>query len=174
MIFEIVLKVMSVRAAKQSMPRNKFTKGEDRKLRECVRKFGTSNWKAVSSLMPGRNMRQCKDRWEKYLSPDVDNSPFTIDDDIKILKYYSIYGGKWKDLSKLMKGRTDTSIKSRYKLLIRHRETIELLENSKPDMIKEKETQEENRNSEMKVSEIVDSSKLFSSIDEVYSDLSFL
>ena len=73
-----------------------------------------------------------------------------------------------------MKGRTDTSIKSRYKLLIRHGETIELLENSKPDMIKEKETQEENRNSEMKVSEIVDSSKLFSSIDEVYSDLSFL
>lgn len=31
--------------------------------------------------MPGRNARQCKDRWEKYLNPDINFQPFTQEED---------------------------------------------------------------------------------------------
>lgn len=164
-----------MRAARQSLPRNKFTKGEDRKLKECVKRFGRGNWKQISTFMPRRNARQCKDRWEKYLNPDVDNSPFSVDDDIKILKFYSVFGGKWKELSKMMPGRTDTSIKSRYKLLVRHGETLELLENMKKgDKVQEHLIDDEKSPDEIKDIDVSESAKIFSTLGDVYSEMNFL
>ena len=103
-----------------SLPKNKFSESEDNKLRHAVEQYGTNNWKAVSKLLNGRNARQCKDRWEKYLSPNINWKPFSPEDDLLILKCYNLYGPKWMKISKHFQGRTDISIKSRYLLLQRH------------------------------------------------------
>lgn len=119
---------------KRIHPNNKFTPSEDEKLRSIVESNGsTMNWKAISKMMPGRNARQCKDRWEKFLSPELIVAPFTLEEDIQILKLYNEIGSKWVQISKLMKGRSDTSIKSRFQLLQRHNETLESLIEKKTD-----------------------------------------
>ena len=57
--------------AKKTHPRAKFTKEEDEMLKNLVENFGDNNWQVISSKMPGRNSRQCRERWQNYLSPDV-------------------------------------------------------------------------------------------------------
>lgn len=72
----------------KSHPRVPFTKAEDKKLRELVNRHGTSNWIPISKQMPGRNARQCRDRWLNYLSPDVVNGPWTAEEDELLVKKY--------------------------------------------------------------------------------------
>lgn len=117
-------------ASSSSLPKNKFFDAEDNKLRNAVHQYGTGNWKLISKFMNGRNARQCKDRWEKYLSPNINWNPFSVEDDIEILRCYNLYGPKWMKISKHFKGRTDISIKSRYLLLQRHGTTIDQLQSS--------------------------------------------
>lgn len=112
-------------------PKNKFSSDEDNKLRSLVNQYGESNWLMISKYIPGRNARQCKDRWEKFLSPYVNTKPFSIDEDIEILTLYQKIGSKWTAISKQLKGRSDTSVKSRCQLLIRHKETVESLTKNK-------------------------------------------
>lgn len=122
-------------ASCEAISKNKFTYNDDRKLKKWVRILG-ADWKSIAEKMRNKNARQCKDRWEKYLAPSVNNSPYTIDEDILILKYYKMIGAKWVEMSKYIPGRSDVSLKSRYKLLMRHGKTQEMLEKVKSNMIK--------------------------------------
>lgn len=45
-----------------------WTKEEDDLLRRAVAKCGTSNYTAVSRLVPGRTRHQCRDRWLFHLA----------------------------------------------------------------------------------------------------------
>lgn len=119
----------------KSNPKNKFTYAEDRKLRKFVRLFG-EDWKTIASKMLVKNARQCKDRWEKYLSPSISHNPFTLEEDIMILQYYNKIGPKWMQISRFISGRTDILVKMRYRYLTRHGITLESL-------IASKETEEE-------------------------------
>lgn len=110
-------------------PNNMFTDIEDRRLHTLVAQYGNKNWKKIAKMMPGRNPRQCKDRWEKYLSPEVNLGPYTKDEDLFILQQYEQLGPKWMKIGKMMKGRSDIGVKSRYNLLKRHNITIESLMN---------------------------------------------
>lgn len=76
-------------------------------------------------MLPGRNARQCKDRYEKYLDPNINVSPFTQEEDKKLLSLRELYGPKWILISKHFNNRSDNSLKSRYKLLMRQNKTKE-------------------------------------------------
>ena len=47
---------------------SRFSNEEDKKLKELVNKHGDKDWIIISSYMPGRNSRQCRERWNNYLS----------------------------------------------------------------------------------------------------------
>lgn len=129
-------------AASESISKNKFTYAEDRRLRKYVRLFG-NDWKAIASKMLVKNSRQCKDRWEKYLSPSISHSPFSVDEDILILKHYNAIGPKWMQIARYINGRTDVLIKARFRYLMKHGHTLESLEASKnkTEKIEEQQTQ---------------------------------
>lgn len=99
--------------------RNNFNKSEDRQLIELVHKYGESNWDEISEYLPGRNPRQCRDRWLKHLSPKINHSPFTPEEDQRLLKLREEIGPKWILISQRFKNRTDNILKSRYKQLMR-------------------------------------------------------
>lgn len=96
----------------------KFTQEEDNKLVSLVQIYG-QNWQKISIEMGNRNVRQCKERYENYLSPNVNRSQFTEEEDRLLLEKYRILGPKWVTIAKLFKGRTDSAIKSRFLLLKR-------------------------------------------------------
>lgn len=96
-----------------------FSKEEDKKLIKVVRKFGENNWKIVSLYVENRTVRQCRERWKKFLCPSLNHSSWTKEEDEILLKKYKEYGPKWSQISKYFQNRTDINIKTRFSVLAR-------------------------------------------------------
>ena len=108
-------------------PKMKFTPEEDEKLQELINQYGIKDWSIISNLMKTRNPRQCRERWVNYLSPIVNLSPFSIEEDFVLLKKYGEIGPKLVQISKFMNNRSDTSVKSRFLVLKRRGISLEIL-----------------------------------------------
>ena len=106
-------------------PKDKFTSEEDNLLVELVSQIGEDNWALISSKINGRNTRQCRERWNKYLSPKVNTSAWTIEEDNLLYSKYNEFGAKWKQIAKYFIQRTDINVKNRFLKLERHRKKKE-------------------------------------------------
>jgi hypothetical protein len=51
-----------------------WAEDEDSKLKEAVKTYGGKNWVAIAALVPGRTKRQCYDRWNDILEPNIDGA----------------------------------------------------------------------------------------------------
>jgi hypothetical protein len=67
--------------------------------------------------MFNRNSRQCKDRWEYYLSPKVDLSLWTKEEDNLLIQKRKEYGAHWMKIHAFFPKRTDTALKNRWTFL---------------------------------------------------------
>lgn len=109
-------------------PKEKFSAEEDSKLHELVKKYGENNWYYIAQEMDGRNIRQCRERWRNYLSPEVKNGPWTKEEDDLLFYSYKRYGPKWKFIASFFPDRTDINIKSRWqvhtRLFMRQKKSI--------------------------------------------------
>ncbi|EAY18843.1 Myb-like DNA-binding domain containing protein [Trichomonas vaginalis G3] len=112
---------------RKAHPKVKFTVEDDAKLKSLVETYGETDWNLISQKMETRNPRQCRERWENYLSPKVNHSPFTPAEDIQLLTLYEELGAKWVQISKRFNNRTDISVKSRWMVLKRRNITKESL-----------------------------------------------
>ena len=106
-------------AVEKRYHRNPFTSEEDALLQQLVIRYGCSRWGKIAKMMPNRNIRQVKERWFNYLAPGISKTPWTDEEDQLLLSYINLIGRKWMMISKLFTGRTDTQVKSRYKVLVR-------------------------------------------------------
>ena len=96
---------------------HKFRPEEDMKLRRLVSKYGELAWNEIAAEMDERNARQCHDRWTYYLSPALNCSPWTQEEDKRLIRLAKQYKGKWVAISKHFNRRTDTQIKNRWNIL---------------------------------------------------------
>lgn len=97
----------------------KFTQEEDELLRQLVIEFGENDWRHLAKRMEGRNPRQCRDRWQNYLNPNLNNGSWTPEEDQLLLEKREELGPKWKLITTFFVNRTDSMIKTRYNSLIR-------------------------------------------------------
>ena len=102
---------------KSNRTNRKFKPEEDAKLRSLVSKYGEMAWNEIANEMEGRNVRQCHDRWFYYLTPQLNNTPWTKEEDKRLIKLAKEYKGKWVAISKHFNRRTDTQIKNRWNIL---------------------------------------------------------
>jgi hypothetical protein len=100
-------------------PKLKFTEAEDQRLTRIVGELGHDDWDMVAQHLPGRNARQCRDRWLNYLSPDVTNGPWTAADEALLVEKYNEFGATWKHIATFFPTRTDINVKSRWQLMQR-------------------------------------------------------
>ncbi|KAL0572570.1 hypothetical protein V5O48_009390 [Marasmius crinis-equi] len=92
-----------------------WTKAEDELLRAAVGVHGAhDNWKAVASQVPGRNNKACRKRWLHSLSPTIKKTPWTGDEDNRLLELMAIHGQKWSLIARQIPGRTDDACSKRY------------------------------------------------------------
>ncbi|EAX97202.1 Myb-like DNA-binding domain containing protein [Trichomonas vaginalis G3] len=68
-------------------------------------------------MMKNRNARQCKERYTKYLSPDINRNPWTPEEDELLKEKLCQLGPKWVKISKLFDRRTDAALKNRWCIL---------------------------------------------------------
>ena len=95
-------------------PRFPFSKQEDQALRELVKKYGENDWSLITSYMPNRTVRQCRERWFNSLSDRVIKRQWTKTEDAMLLSKYSIIGPHWKLMEKFFIGRTMYDLRNRY------------------------------------------------------------
>ncbi|OHS97230.1 hypothetical protein TRFO_36583 [Tritrichomonas foetus] len=105
--------------------RKRFTLEEDALLKKLVLQEKISTWEEIATFMPGRNGRQCRDRFNNYLYTSISKNPWTDqEDDIIIKKYYEI-GPHWTEISKFLVGRSGNNVKNRFhKHLIRTKKIL--------------------------------------------------
>ena len=106
-------------------PRTKFTPQEDAKIVKLVQQFGEEDWNKIASKIKGRNVRQCRERWRNYLSPDIDKSVWRPEEDQLLIEKYQELGARWKTISSYFPNRTDIAVKNRMHKLVRGMEKKE-------------------------------------------------
>lgn len=74
--------------------------------------------KEIHTGLKVRTGKQCKERWNNYLNPQVNRGPWTDEEDMLALENYKIHGNKWSIISNSLKNRTESSVKNRIKSLL--------------------------------------------------------
>jgi hypothetical protein len=99
----------------------KFDAAEDKLLFDAVRRLGTTNWRRIARLLPGRNARQCRERWNNYLSPELVNGEWSRAEEETLWNKYVEVGPHWVAIAKLFPGRSKNSVRNRFLHLQRQR-----------------------------------------------------
>jgi hypothetical protein len=94
--------------------REKFFPEEDARLRRLVERHGTAAWEVIAAELPGRNVRQCRERWKHYLSSERSKAPWSDTEDRLLFEKMQSLGPKWTRLATFFPGRTDIDIKSHW------------------------------------------------------------
>lgn len=117
-----------------------WSEAEDQILIRLVNIHGTEKWAKLARLlndelaenpisnqdtselqiMVERNGKQCRERWLNALDPEINKGHWSIQNDIEFLKKWLRIGNRWKEIADKISGRTESQVKNRFKLLLRH------------------------------------------------------
>ena len=120
---------------KQAHKRSQFSKHEDHKLRELVKVYGENNWCLIAKMMNSRNPRQCRDRYKNYLSPLVNSSPWSYEEEVQLDMLVQYFGKRWSILSKFFAGRTEINLKCHYSMIERRRKRAMAIYEKQPTFV---------------------------------------
>lgn len=104
-----------------SLVKGPWTEEEDKKVIELVEKYGAERWSYISSFLPGRIGKQCRERWFNHLNPCVNKTSWSKDEEWVLWVLHRRMGNKWAIISKSLPGRTDNTIKNHWNSTMRKR-----------------------------------------------------
>lgn len=97
--------------------RDIFTEEEDKLLKKIVAAVGEKHWDKIIKFFPGKTARQVREHYRFSLRPNINRTPFTIDEDTLLLQLYKRHGPRWVLFQTYFKNRTPDSIKNRCRIL---------------------------------------------------------
>jgi hypothetical protein len=99
----------------------KFTPAEDVQLTEVIQRSGCKNWAAVARQIPGRNARQCRERWMNYINPNLERTPLTPEEECLLEQKFAEHGTRWQFIASFFPDRGKNFIKNHW--LSKHKRT---------------------------------------------------
>lgn len=100
---------------KHKQIRQKFTDEEDKLIISLVGDNQFPNWNEIAQNIPNKSGRQCRERFQNYLSPDLSKKPWTKEEDELIIRLYKEFGSSWSLIADHFDGkRTNNNIKNRW------------------------------------------------------------
>ena len=106
----------------QSYTKKVWSAEEDAILLDKVKSNGRRNWKNISSFLPGRTAKQCRERHHNHLLDGIKKGDWTGEEDTKIMSLHARFGNQWSKINKHLPGRSSGDIKNRCKSLERRTE----------------------------------------------------
>jgi hypothetical protein len=102
------------------LKKSKWTCEEDEQLRSAVRAYGTDSWNRISSFVPARTGKQCRERWIGRLSPAVSTDTWLPTEDQILIQAHAMRGNCWALIASKLPGWSALNVKNRWNWLARH------------------------------------------------------
>jgi len=112
--------------------KSKFSQEEDQKLIRLVDEHGVNSWNVIAKLLNNRTPRQCRDRWNHYLSCDSSNFEWNAEEEKVLMDKYLEMGCKWTAIAKFFPGKTAASVRNRCCRIMRSSGKPEMLSKNNP------------------------------------------
>ena len=94
--------------------KGQWTADEDALLTELVNKYGTTRWSYIARALYGRVGKQCRERWNNHLAPDIKRGAWSVEEEETFIQAHMELGNKWSHIAKRLKGRTENSVKNHW------------------------------------------------------------
>lgn len=94
-----------------------WTSLEDAILKNGIQKYGVHQWDKIASLLPKKNGRQCRIRWDEFLNPKLKLGQFSKKEDCRLLRLVKELPNQWRSIGDAM-GRTAQVCIERYNTLL--------------------------------------------------------
>lgn len=100
--------------------KGQWSEEEDEALFSLVSLTGISKvtMEEIVKVLPGRSIKQVRERWRSNLDPSIKRDNWTPEEDTVLLEMRKMDMG-WADISRMIKGRTEHMVKTRFRSMQR-------------------------------------------------------
>lgn len=132
--------VPTTQDASEKPSRMKFSRDEDQRLRSLVGFNPDPDWKTIAEMMGnGRTTRQCRERFNNYLSPRLKNGPWAKDEEELLELKFNELGPRWAKMVVYFPGRSDVNLKNHWTSMVnRKKKALRLQKQSEENKLKAK------------------------------------
>jgi hypothetical protein len=83
-------------------------------LTRAVSQARPGQWTQVARFVPSRTAKQCRERWNNRLSPQLNREPFEEWEDQILLSKQKQLGNRWSIIAQALPGRSAGAVKNRW------------------------------------------------------------